>query len=129
MDHKKKRIGIMLGNGFTIDFINKIKKTDCIEPSDLFKYGDLVKWPVNNEPGFLSARYCPNLWRLGARPGLNRIASYSIIEELITVINLYATLPLETIKKKNQSSPSPLSNIYICIPRISCIFKRAFHLL
>ncbi|HDL8528095.1 TPA: hypothetical protein PXS19_002522 [Yersinia enterocolitica] len=103
----------MLGNGFTIDLINAVGKSGEIDPSDLFKYGDVVKWPATGEPGFLSARYCPNLWRLGARPGLNRKDSYSIIEELITVINLYATLPLETVKKKNQSNLSPLSNIYI----------------
>lgn len=108
-----KHVGIILGNGFTIDLINKIGKSEEIDPSDLFKYGDLVKWPATGDPGFLSARYCPNLWRLGARPGLNRTASYSIIEELITVINLYATLSPETIKKKNQSNSSPLSNIYI----------------
>ncbi|MCA6924852.1 MULTISPECIES: SIR2 family protein [Pectobacterium] len=111
--NNSKRVGIMLGNGFTIDLVDHIKKSDQIEPSDLFKYGDIVKWPATGEPGFLSARYCPNLWRLGARPGLNRSTSYNIIEELITVINLYATLPPETIKKKNQSNPSPLSNIYI----------------
>lgn len=110
---RNKKIGIMLGNGFTIDLIHRINSSSNIDPSDLFKYGDLVKWPATGEPGFLSARYCPNLWRLGARPGLNQKASYEIIEELITVINLYATLPSETLKKKNQSNPSPLSNIYI----------------
>lgn len=110
---KKKKVGLMLGNGFTIDLLSKMDKLDIIDPSDLFKYGDMVKWPATGEPGFLSARYCPNLWRLGARPGLNRTASYQIIEELITVINLYATLPPETIKKKNQASHTPLSNIYI----------------
>lgn len=110
---QKKKVGLMLGNGFTIDLLSKMGKLDTIDPSDLFKYGDMVKWPATGEPGFLSARYCPNLWRLGARPGLNRTASYQIIEELITVINLYATLPPETIKKKNQASHTPLSNIYI----------------
>ncbi|WP_261845881.1 hypothetical protein [Pectobacterium carotovorum] len=129
--NNSKRVGIMLGNGFTIDLVDHIKKSDQIEPSDLFKYGDIVKWPATGEPGFLSARYCPNLWRLGARPGLNRSTSYNIIEELITVINLYATLPPETIKKKNQSNPSPLSNIYIyiCLSRVSRLSKRTFYIL
>ncbi|HFK8542815.1 TPA: hypothetical protein ACG0QJ_001726 [Proteus mirabilis] len=113
MNNEKKKVGVMLGNGFTIDLLSKMNKLNIIEPSDLFKFGDMVKWPATGEPGFLSARYCPNLWQLGARPGLNRTASYKIIEELITVINLYATLPAETLKKKNQSSHTPLSNIYI----------------
>lgn len=31
----------MLGNGFTIDLLSKMDKLDIIDPSDLFKYGDM----------------------------------------------------------------------------------------
>ncbi|ATM77372.1 hypothetical protein CRN79_16650 [Serratia fonticola] len=108
-----RKVGILFGNGLTIDLLNSIGKVYDIEPTDLFRFGDMVKWPATGEPGFLSPRYCPNLWRLGARPGLNRQDSYRVIEELITVINLYATLPAGTIVKKSQVKDNPVSNIYI----------------
>lgn len=106
-----KKIGIVVGNGFSIDLLHNIHKTDKINVSNLFEKGAKVKWPANDEPGFLSPKYCPNLWRLGARPNLNGNDSYKIIEEIITVINVYATLPTETIRKK--SSSNDVGNIYI----------------
>lgn len=107
----RKKIGIAIGNGLSIDLLSSINKSDRINVSNLFEKGAEVKWPANNEPGFLSSKYCPNLWRLGARPNLNNIDSYKIIEEIITVINVYATLPTETIRKK--SSSNDVGNIYI----------------
>lgn len=106
-----KKIGIVVGNGFSIDLLHKINKLEEIDVSNLFKKGAKVKWPANDEPGFLSSKYCPNLWRLGARPNLDNKDSYRIIEEIITVINVYATLPTETIRKK--SSSNDVGNIYI----------------
>lgn len=108
-----RKVGIMLGNGFTIDLITSLNKLDVIEPSDLFRFGDVVKWPATSQPGFLSARYCPNLWQIGAKPGLKKTKSYEVIEELITVINLYATLPSETIKTKSQTSDNNKLTLYI----------------
>ncbi|MGM3173299.1 hypothetical protein [Dickeya lacustris] len=108
-----KKIGIVFGNGVTIDLIKNLNKDSDIEPTDLFRFGDVVKWPATDEPGFLSPRFCPNLWRLGARPGLNRKESYKIIEELITVINLYATLPKKTVMTKTQKQNSQVFSTYI----------------
>jgi hypothetical protein len=108
-----KKVGMILGNGLTIDLMNCINRDLDIDPTDLFKYGDRVKWPANGQPGFLSPRHCPNLWSLGARPGSNRNDSYKVIEDLITVMNLYATLPSETVKKKSQQTDSAVSRLYI----------------
>ncbi|WP_419873095.1 hypothetical protein [Candidatus Pristimantibacillus sp. PTI5] len=83
----KKKLMIVLGNGFTIDFLNAIgNKT--INVMNLFKDGHCVPWPVNNESGFLSFKYCPNLWHLGARPYIGDVESMQLIEEIITCANI-----------------------------------------
>ncbi|WP_288133775.1 hypothetical protein [Flavobacterium sp.] len=68
-----KNYYILLGNGFTIDLIDFFAKKKEIEINvkNLFSNGELVPWPGNDKPGFLSYRYCPNLWTLGARPNMS----------------------------------------------------------
>ena len=70
-----RKIFILLGNGFTLDFIDSVNKSDIIDVKNLFKNGEKVPWPGNNHSGFLSYKYCPNLWNLGARHNLNSSAS------------------------------------------------------
>ncbi|MBP2245187.1 hypothetical protein [Paenibacillus xylanexedens] len=82
-----KNYFIVLGNGFTIDFINTIKKTEEINVMNLFSMGDSVPWPADNEPGFLSYKRCPNLWYLGARPNMDNTSAMSLLEDLITCAN------------------------------------------
>ncbi|MGL4782467.1 hypothetical protein [Aeromonas dhakensis] len=86
-----KNVFIILGNGFSIDFLNHLKDTDVkakeISLSNLFENGELVPWPGNGKPGFLSYKYCPNLWTLGARPNLNATESINLIENIITCAN------------------------------------------
>lgn len=83
-----KNYYIILGNGFTIDFLHTIAKTEIIDASNLFSHGELVLWPGNDKPGFLSYRYCPNLWTLGARPNMSTIDSIALIEDVITCANI-----------------------------------------
>jgi hypothetical protein len=99
----KKNYYILLGNGFTIDLINHLKnKIDCgINVSNLFSNGELVPWPGNDKPGFLSYRYCPNLWILGARPNMSNDDAINLIEDIITCANI--------LHKNNKKS----QNIYI----------------
>ncbi|WP_026344713.1 hypothetical protein [Oceanimonas smirnovii] len=101
---KKKKVCIVLGNGFTIDFINFIsKKTsgiwEDIDVSNLFSHGAFVKWPSNNQPGFLSKKYTPHLWDLGARPYLNKTESMGLIEKIVTSANVYALKGSNDISK------------------------------
>ncbi len=91
----KKTICIVLGNGFTIDFLNHLSNTnsdiwDNIDVSNLFAHGSLLKWPANNHPGFLSKKYTPNLWELGARPYLDKTKTMNLIEKIVTSVNVYA---------------------------------------
>ncbi len=83
-----ENVMLILGNGFTIDFIDKIHKTEEIDVCNLFKNGDNVPWPENDRSGFLSYKYCPNLWNLGARPYLNTHEAITLIEDIITCANI-----------------------------------------
>ena len=95
MSHKK--IFIILGNGFSIDWIKEIqhstftelkKRVEQISLSNLFKYGDRVSSPMDKRNSFLSYCTTPTLWELGARPGDNSEIS-RIIEEVSCCANMY----------------------------------------
>lgn len=91
----EKKYYIVLGNGFSIDLLQHIqsqlpeKKRYPIDLNNLFSQGDVVRYPVPpKEPGFLSKKYTPNLWNLGARTTLDKDNAMSIIEDLITCANV-----------------------------------------
>jgi hypothetical protein len=69
---------------------------DKVSVSNLFEYGELVSWPGNDKPGFLSYRYCPNLWTLGARPNMNTSDAIALIEDVITCANILNKNPRST---------------------------------
>lgn len=79
---------ILLGNGFSIDFLNHINKLVDVDVINLFKKGDCIEWPENNKQGFLSFKYCPNLWNLGVRPYSSQEKNYAIFEDIITCANM-----------------------------------------
>jgi len=83
-----KKVFILLGNGFTIDFLKNIEKLDEINARNLFKNGEKVRWPGNKQTGFLSYKYCPNLWNLGARPNSDPDQTIELIEDIITCANI-----------------------------------------
>ncbi|HRB70307.1 MAG TPA: SIR2 family protein [Flavobacterium sp.] len=85
-----KNYYILLGNGFTIDFLNYLNKNKDINinVSNLFANGELVPWPGNDKPGFLSYKYCPNLWTLGARTNMSNESAIELIEDIITCANI-----------------------------------------
>jgi hypothetical protein len=86
-----KNLLIILGNGFSIDFLSHIKaeipRAGEISLSNLFENGELVPWPGDDSPGFLSYKHCPNLWTLGARPNLDSTETINLIENVITCAN------------------------------------------
>lgn len=88
---------IILGNGFSIDFLNHLKQSECnaeqIALSNLFENGELVPWPGDGTPGFLSYKHCPNLWTLGARPNLGAKETIDLIENIITCANALNNRP------------------------------------
>jgi hypothetical protein len=88
-----KTIILLLGNGFTIDFLHSVNKTNEIDVRNLFRYGSHVPWPTNREPGFLSFKRCPNLWNLGARPTMLLEDAMALIEDVITCVNVYVSNP------------------------------------
>lgn len=84
----KKNVLIILGNGFTIDFIQHVKAEDSIDVKNLFHLGEHVPWPGDEQLGFLSFKHCPNLWNLGARPTINTSDGLTLIEDIITCANM-----------------------------------------
>lgn len=88
---------IILGNGFSIDFLNHLKPSEAnseeISLSNLFENGELVPWPGDGTPGFLSYKHCPNLWTLGARPNLDAKSTIDLIENIITCANALNNRP------------------------------------
>ena len=90
-----------------------MNKSEVVDVRNLFRLGHSVKFPHTNVPGFLSHKYTPSLWLLGARPNKNDAASMSMIEEIITCSNMlfdYLTLAdtdknrLKLFEKENQST-------------------------
>ena len=79
---------IILGNGFTIDFLKHIKKSDEIDVINLFRNGENIPWPESNKLGFLSFKYCPNLWNLGIKPYSNNNKNMKIVEDIISCANM-----------------------------------------
>lgn len=102
----KKDILIVLGNGFSIDLVKHINKETDINLSNLFRNGDKVLWPANDEPGFLSQYHCPELWKLGARPNIEKGKAAKLIDDIITCVNVSAS-------SEHPSINSESTNVYI----------------
>lgn len=97
-----RQVYIVLGNGFSIDFINFYKKIDTnaekINLLNLFDEGARIKWPTDQSPGFISYKNTKNLWNVGARQGLSNEKSLEIIERIVTCANVYS------LRKKKEIS-------------------------
>lgn len=87
------KLFIIIGNGFTIDFINHFndynEKSVDIDVTNLFHFGQNLICPMDNRPGFLSYKNCPSLWTLGARPNKTGEENAALIEEIITCANMF----------------------------------------
>jgi hypothetical protein len=92
---------IILGNGFSKDLLVHLRKDSIINVGNLFRNGDKVPWPGDNNAGFLSYKHCPNLWNLGARPNIDDNTAIELIEDIITCANIF--------QKNNREE----NNIYI----------------
>lgn len=99
-----KKAFIILGNGFTIDFLHYYAEfnptiSDKIDVRNLFRLGDKIDTPWDDKPGFLSYKHCPSLWTLGARPGNSIQESTALIEEIITCANMFFDFVNEPAQK------------------------------
>lgn len=92
-----KKVLIILGNGFSIDFIRYMKCEDRVDVRNLFALGAHVPWPGDDRLGFLSFKHCPNLWNIGARSTMSMADSLTLIEDVITCANM-----LTNTKKASQ---------------------------
>jgi hypothetical protein len=86
-----KRVLLILGNGFSIDFLQHIQQGHTIDVRNLFRRGAEVPWPTSRRPGFLSFQHCPSLWNLGARCHCSNEESAALIEDILTCANAFAT--------------------------------------
>lgn len=105
-----KKLFIILGNGFTIDFLEHynnfhIKQNNSvinIDVKDLFRCGENIKNPWDDKIGFLSYKFCPALWTLGARSNKNALESNALIEEIITCANMFFDFVNEPTRKSKR---------------------------
>ena len=99
-----KNAFIILGNGFTIDFLHKYEEFDSsisnkIDVRNLFRLGDKIGTPWNEKPGFLSFKNCPSLWILGARTSNSAQESTALIEEILTCANMVFDFVNDPVQK------------------------------
>ena len=99
---------IVLGNGFSIDLIQKMGKTNEVDLANLFAKGEHVVYPKTVNRGFLSRKYTPDLWNLGARTYMNYGKAMQLVTDVITCANVYN---LSVEKRPDEERDS--SNIYI----------------
>lgn len=78
---------IVLGNGFSMDFLNHIGKLEDFPLANLLSFGDKLCWPANGANAFISFRNTPNLWLLGVRSNNSTEKNTNIIENIITCAN------------------------------------------
>lgn len=102
-----KRLYVVLGNGFSINLIDKLQMSDEIDLQNLFAKGDEVQWPGEIGGGFLSKKHCNNLWTLGARTTMTKAEANQFIGDLITCYNVFNTAQIVT-----PSFPTSKVNIY-----------------
>jgi len=86
-----KKLFLVIGNGFSIDFLNHLDMLNQIDLVNLFRRGTEVPWPSTGIPGFLSFKHCPNLWNLGARPNMSSAEVMLLIEDIITCVNVHVS--------------------------------------
>lgn len=79
----ERKLLFILGNGFSIDLLNHLRYQASVDVRNLFKFGSCVRWPADHVPGFLSFKYCPHLWNLGARPQMTEQETMSLIEDIM----------------------------------------------
>jgi len=102
-----KKAYIILGNGFSIDFLSYYSQydptvADTIDVRNLFRLGDIIDTPWDDKPGFLSYKFCPSLWTLGARPGNSAQECNALIEEIITCANMFFDFVNEPVQKEKR---------------------------
>ncbi|NBJ93115.1 SIR2 family protein [Parablautia muri] len=94
---------LLLGNGFSIDIIKKLNKENQIDLVNLFSKGANVCYPKTAEKGFLSRKYTPSLWTLGARTYNSYEESLQLITDIITCANVFN---LSAEKRPGEKEPS-----------------------
>lgn len=101
---------IVLGNGFSIDLVQKMEKAEEIDLANLFSKGEHVLYPKTNTRGFLSRKYTPDLWNLGARTYMPYEAATQLVTDVITCANVYN---LSVEKRPNEERDSSRNDEYM----------------
>lgn len=78
---------LVIGNGFSMDFLKHIGKLENYPLGNLLSFGDKLCWPSNGTNAFISFRNTPNLWLLGVRSNNSAEKNMQIVENIITCAN------------------------------------------
>ena len=98
----------VLGNGFSIDLVYKMEKEKDIDLNNLFSKGENIVYPKTESKGFLSRKYTPNLWDIGARTYISSEDAMHIVTDVITCANVY-----NLSREKRPGEERESTNIYI----------------
>ena len=112
------RIFVILGNGFTIDFLQHFTQVNQdilnkIDVANLFRFGDIITPPWNRLPGMLSYKNTPNLWKLGARCSISSEESNALIEEILTCANMFFDFVNDDDQKDKRLEMIDNANYYL----------------
>ena len=108
-----KHLVMVVGNGLSIDFLTHFNFAESIDVSNLFRFGSCVPWPADGEPGFLSYKRCPHLWSLGARPNMPLSEAMSLIEAIITCVNVFVSAPQSSRLRTQRNRDTRPNDLYI----------------
>ncbi|NED65189.1 hypothetical protein G3I15_30100 [Streptomyces sp. SID10244] len=89
-------MAFLLGNGFTMDFVSQIRRAkpelaSRINVGNIFSDGGVLRWPLDERPGFLSYKNSPHLWSIGARSYLRPEETIQLLERVVTCANVYSS--------------------------------------
>jgi len=80
----------VLGNGYSINLLKLLKESSIVSPevidridlNNLFSKGDCVPCP-DGSIGYLSKKYCPQLWKMGIRSTITTEKANEVINNII----------------------------------------------
>ena len=117
----------VLGNGYSINLLRLLKEkkiisseiADRIDLINLFSKGDMVPCP-DGSIGYLSKKYCPNLWDMGIRSTISSEKASEVINNIIMSHRI--AIKLQQTHRISLSNDKNIATYYELIDYIKRLF-------